>query len=279
MNNKKIIIIILILIFIAVLIFCECIRSNNFLTVNNYVIKNNELKNPVRFAFISDLHNKEFGEDNCDLVNLIAEQQPDFIAVGGDMITRTYENNDNMKTILTQIAKIAPVYCCLGNHESDLSYIFDFKSDIENCGATLLDNEHTTITTKNGEEILIIGMSGYPYPDTDEKHFWDELQDSDVLSADNYSLLLIHAPDYLYGLLPDSGIDLTMCGHTHGGLVQIPFIGGLIAPNQMFFPEYDKGLFEFGESTMIISAGLANSYPVPRFNNPPEICVVELQPE
>lgn len=277
MSNKKTIIIILIL--IAILIFCECIRSNNFLTVNNYVMKSDKLKNFAKFVFISDLHNKEFGEDNSELINLIAEHKPDFIAVGGDMVTRTYENNDNMKNILTEISKIAPVYCCLGNHESDLSYKFDFKSDIENCGATLLDNEHTIITTKNGEEILIIGMSGYPYPDTDEKHFWDELQESDELSADNYSLLLIHAPDYLYGLLPDSGIDLTMCGHTHGGLVQIPIIGGLIAPNQMFFPEYDKGLFEFGESTMIISAGLANSYPVPRFNNPPEICVIELQPE
>lgn len=279
MKKKRFIIIMLIFILIAILILCECIRSNNFITVNSYALKSNKLKNHVKFVFLSDLHNKEFGEDNCDLINLIAEQSPDFIAVGGDMVTRTYENNENMKNLFTQISKIAPVYCCLGNHERDLIYKFDFKSDITHCGATLLDNEHTAFTSKSGEEIIIIGMSDYPYPDTAEKQYWDELHASDDLSADKYSLLLLHAPDYLYGLLPDSGIDLTMCGHTHGGLVRIPFVGGLIAPNQMFFPKYDKGLFEFGESDMIISAGLANSYPVPRFNNPPEICVIEIQPK
>ncbi len=277
LHNKKIIIIILVLIIILILFVCECNRSNNYLTVKNYTLESEKISGPVKAVFISDLHNKEFGKDNIELVDLIAEQNPDFIAVGGDMVTRTYANDDNMKSLLTKITKIAPVYCCLGNHEGDLSMYFDFKSEIEACGATLLDNEYTTFTAKNGEEILLIGMTGYPYPYTEDLDFWEKLQNSGILTNNTYSLMLRHSPDYLYGLLPTSNIDLTLCGHTHGGLVQIPLLGGLIAPNQGLFPEYDKGKYDFGNSTMIISTGLANSYPVPRLNNPPEVTVIEIK--
>ena len=67
-----------------------------------------------------------------------------------------------------------------------------------------------------------------------------------------------------------------MCGHTHGGAVQIPFIGGVFAPNQGFFPKYDKGEFDLFDSKMIVSAGLGDAYPILRINNCPEISVVEI---
>ena len=76
--------------------------------------------------------------------------------------------------------------------------------------------------------------------------------------------------------MQDSNVDLVMCGHTHGGAVQIPFIGGLFAPNQGFFPKYDKGEFDLYDTKMIISTGLGDAYPVLRLNNCPEISVVEI---
>ena len=275
MKLKKILINVLIIILLCFTI-CECVRSNNNLTVTNYVIESKKINKGMKFVFISDLHNKEFGEKNSELINLISKQNPDFIALGGDFVTRHYENDDIMKNLISELTKITPVYCGLGNHEQDLSNKINFREDIENCGATLLENEYITVTTKNGEPLILAGMSMYPYNHTIYREFWNELNKVCNSSSDTYSLFLFHRPEYMLNLLPESDIDLVMCGHTHGGLIQLPLIGGLISSNQGFFPKYDKGFFEFGNSDMIISSGLANSNPIPRFNNPPEICVIEI---
>ena len=91
----------------------------NTLVITNYTYQTNEINTNLRYVFISDLHNKEFGENNCDLVNKIKDIKPDIIAVGGDMVTNDYVNDDVMKNVLTQFSEIAPTYCVLGNHELD----------------------------------------------------------------------------------------------------------------------------------------------------------------
>lgn len=275
MKTKKILINILIII-LLILAICECVRSNNELTTTNYTIESPGVDNSIKFVFISDLHNKEFGENNSELVSRISQQNPDFIALGGDFVTRSYENDDIMKNLITKLTKIAPVYCSLGNHELDLADKINFREDIENSGATLLENEYITVTTKSGESLIIAGMSMYPYNHTIYREFWNELNEVCKNSEDKYSLLLFHRPEYMLNVLPDSSIDLVVSGHTHGGLAQLPLIGGVFSSNQGLFPQYDKGFFELGNSDMIISSGLANSNPLPRFNNPPEICVITI---
>lgn len=265
---------------ISALLFAELIHSNLFLKTTEYNLKSDKIQSGIKIVLISDLHNKEYGKDNEELVSIIKEQQPDFIAATGDLVTRSYINDDNMKNILSQLSKIAPVYCCLGNHERDIADKIDFKSDITACGATLLDNESAIFTTKSGEKVLIGGMSDFPFyeydaPDYDnpEAHFFDKFKKD---SSNYYSVLLHHQPEYIKDILGKSDIDLVLCGHTHGGLVRIPFIGGVVVPNQGFFPEFDKGEFLFDNTTMIISGGLGVSNPVPRFNNQPEICVINI---
>ena len=136
---------------LSALFVAELVHSNLFLKATEYNLKSDRIENKIKIVLISDLHNKEYGTDNSELVNKIKEQQPDFIAVAGDMVTRNYINDDIMKILLTKISKIAPVYCCLGNHERDIADKIDFKSDITACGATLLDNESTIFTTKGGD--------------------------------------------------------------------------------------------------------------------------------
>ena len=90
-----------------------------------------------------------------------------------------------------------------------------------------------------------------------------------------YTVLLSHRPE-LFDVYVDSQIDLVFSGHAHGGQFRVPFIGGLVAPNQGFFPEYDAGLFSKENTTMVVSRGVGNSIIPLRFNNRPEIVVVEL---
>ena len=94
--------------------------------------------------------------------------------------------------------------------------------------------------------------------------------------SDGYTVLLAHRPE-LFETYVDAGVDLVFSGHAHGGQFRLPFVGGLVAPNQGFFPEYDAGLFSEGSTTMIVSRGVGNSIIPIRFNNRPEIVVAELK--
>ena len=74
----------------------------------------------------------------------------------------------------------------------------------------------------------------------------------------------------------DKNIDLVLSGHAHGGQFRLPFIGGVIAPDQGFFPEYDAETYTEQNTTMIVSRGLGNSIIPVRINNRPEIVIIEL---
>lgn len=277
--KKTLKIIILSLLALAVTSIIYGLYCSNTIKIKNYSISTDKLNSSAKFVFISDLHCKEYGDKNSELVSKIKEQSPLFIAVGGDMVNKYSSDDHVMRELLPQLADIAPTYCILGNHELILKDEINFKNDINSTSAKLLDNEMVTIEA-NGEKILLGGMSDFPYYefnapdyDTPERYFWDDFKDK---SKNGYSILLHHQPEYLESIMQDSNVDLVMCGHTHGGAVQIPFIGGLFAPNQGFFPKYDKGEFDLYDTKMIISTGLGDAYPVLRLNNCPEISVVEI---
>lgn len=277
--KKTLKIIILSLLALAVTSIIYGLYCSNTIKIKNYSISTDKLNTSAKFVFISDLHCKEYGDKNSELVSKIKEQSPLFIAVGGDMVNKYSSDDHVMRELLPQLADIAPTYCILGNHELILKDEINFKNDINSTSAKLLDNGMVTIEA-NGEKILLGGMSDFPYYefnapdyDTPERYFWDDFKDK---SKNCYSILLHHQPEYLESIMQDSNVDLVMCGHTHGGAVQIPFIGGLFAPNQGFFPKYDKGEFDLYDTKMIISTGLGDAYPVLRLNNCPEISVVEI---
>lgn len=277
--KKMLKIIVLSVLTVAVVTIIYGLYCSNTLEIKNYSISTDKLNSQIRFVFISDLHCREYGEKNSELVSKIKEQNPDFIAVGGDMVNKYSADDHVMRELLPQLAEIAPTYCVLGNHELALKYEIDFKNDIDSTGAKLLDNEMVTLEI-NGEKILLGGMSDFPYYefnapdfDTPERYFWDDFKES---SKNCCSILLHHQPEYLESIMQDSNVDLVMCGHTHGGAIQIPFVGGVFAPNQGFFPKYDKGEFDLYDTKMIISAGLGDAYPILRVNNCPEISVVEI---
>ena len=255
------------------------VYCDNTIAITNYCVNNTKNDAKLKFVVITDLHNKEYGEKNSDLAELVKEQNPDFIAVCGDMVNRGDPDTTKMKDVLEKLSKIAPTYCCLGNHERDNTAEFgtNFKKEIDSTGAVLLDNEYIKFT-KNGKSVLIGGMSDYPYyefytPDDDvpSRTLWEEFAEK---AKNNFTILLHHQPEYIAEDAKKTDIDLIVCGHTHGGQIQLPFIGGVIAPNQGLFPKYDKGEFDLDGTKMIVCAGLSNTTFIPRINNQVELGVV-----
>ncbi len=257
---------------------------NQFMIISNYEI-DTEFTENVRIVQITDLHNRVFGDDNTKLVEKIIDSKPDFVVMTGDMIN---ENEESLSVITSLVKKLTisiPVYFSLGNHE--LVYLQNYDDSLfvklENAGATVLNYEYQDINV-NGNNIRIGGYYGYyrtPHLDTndiEQQNYMNQFSNS-FEDTDNYKILLCHIPTpWLdWHRIDDFPVDLVLCGHYHGGQIRIPFIGGLYAPYVGWFPKYTKGLFIGEQSNCVLSTGLGAEGFIPRFNNPPEIVVIDLK--
>ncbi len=225
---------------------------------------------------ISDLHNKRFGKGQGRLLEQIEKAGPDIIFVTGDLIDARHTDLDAAMELISGAAKLAPVYYVSGNHEARSGVYPELKERLTLSGATVLDNDAVKIG-ENGAYFNVIGLSDPAFfpPRSGKKTMQETLgslhTDSDAL----FNILLSHRPE-LFELYAGSGVDLVFSGHAHGGQVRLPFLGGLVAPGQGFFPEYTSGTYEKGGTTMVLSRGLGNSIIPVRVFNRPEIVVVTL---
>ena len=275
------------------------VARNGILTVKNYTVESEKLQSGFRIVLMSDLHRAVFGEDNGDLVSLVAAQEPDLIILDGDMIEgdHTEEEADALIYLLERLVEIAPVYYAQGNHDAHLYsesveyngevYIRSygrsaFLDRIESTGTVFLEYAYRDIEV-NGDSIRIGGY--YPYAwktEAEPRKEWKKRSAflEDFCSAESFKLMLSHRPDtFIY---EDAGsawdIDLVLSGHTHNGVIALPFGLGAVWCSEGLFPEHDSGEFDLGSMKMIISAGLAGWRFLPRVFNPPEIDVIDLVP-
>ena len=231
-----------------------------------------------RIAQISDLHNAEFGEENCELIELLSQTDPDMIVITGDLIDSRHTDIDLALEFVRQAIQISPVYYVSGNHEARVREYEDLKMSLAEAGVVVLDNQKVQIT-REGESITLMGIddpsfrADYLFGDAVSvaQQAIEDLQNE----SDGYTVLLSHRPE-LFDLYVETGMNLVFSGHAHGGQFRLPLIGGLVAPNQGFFPEYDAGIFTEDDTTMIVSRGIGNSIIPLRINNRPEIIVVTL---
>lgn len=228
-----------------------------------------------RVAVVSDLHGKEFGENNERLLQCLSRLNPDMIAITGDLVDRM-EQLDKIPALAKALSEIAPTYYVTGNHEWAVGCVNDIKEMLTENGVTVLTNEVVT-EYRGGMTLAIAGVddpNGYADQKTGE-----ELRQE--FSAD-YSILLSHRDTVEeYG---DWGYDLVLCGHGHGGIIRIPFKNtGLLSSDRTFFPAYSGGMYPLsGGGYCVVSRGLgSNTVPFPMFRlfNRPDIPVIEFQRE
>ena len=233
-----------------------------------------------KIAHVSDLHNDEFGKDNAKLISLIENSAPDIIAITGDIFDCHHTDVDVAIEFAEKAVRIAPCYYVAGNHEQRVPDAYEKLIDaFKEIGIVVLDNKAVTVE-RAGQSINVLGVSDpgfetdYLFGDTEGvlNHYLSEL----MTDKESFNLLLSHRPE-LFELYERHDVDLVLTGHAHGGQFRLPFVGGLYAPNQWLFPEYDAGLYSEDNTNMIVSRGIGNSLFPFRFNNRPEVVLVTLE--
>lgn len=267
-----------IIILAALIIICAAalLYSKYGLTVTRYEVASDRLPESFdgfRIVQLSDLHGSEFGENNIRLVRAVEEETPDIIVMTGDFINNDEEDVQNVQALVKQLVQIAPVYYVSGNHDWVSRYLETFSEMLDNEGAKYLRNEYVTLE-REGEQIVLAGVEDPNGPADMIKP--DKLVD--IINdnyPDDFTIMLGHR-NYWAESYPNLKVDIILCGHSHGGIVRLPGIGGLFDTDRDFFPEFDSGLFPSGRYSMIVSRGLGNAVPVPRFLNTPEIVTLIL---
>lgn len=260
---------IVLLIVIVLLLFCNF--QNKHLETTHYTYETEQLGvdlDGYRIVQISDLHNAKFGKSNQKLVDRIRECDPDMIVLTGDLVDSNHTNVDRAVQFVDEIVKICPVYYVTGNHEYWLdTYEYEKLMDgLASAGVVILDDQVVEIS-RGDAKFRLVGL--------DEKSLADGTLEALLSDEKELTVVLAHEPQYL-ARYAGTGVDLVLSGHAHGGQFRLPFVGGIVAPDQGFLPEYTAGEYYMNGTEMIVSRGLGNSVVPVRLFNYPEIVCVEL---
>lgn len=226
-----------------------------------------------RVVQLSDLHEREFGEDNARLVAAVAKEAPDLIALTGDFIDDA-DGIDVTLTLAEQLLALAPVYFISGNHDWASGAMETLRTQLEELGVTVLDNKWETLE-RDGESIVLCGVedpNGYadsPRPDA-------VIETVRAEHPEEFLLLLGHW-NYWLEAYPALDADLILCGHSHGGVIRLPGVGGLLGSGGVWMPDYTAGLYTGASYRMLVSRGLGGGMQLPRLFNNPQVVSVTLR--
>ena len=256
--------------------------------IRTYELNSQKLQHDLRICLLSDLHGKDYGHSNQALLAAIDKAGPEMILVAGDMITfgqKDRSGYDNAINLLTALSRKYPVYLSNGNHEYKLdeyaenigNFYSQYADKLEAAGVRILRNESVAVPDLN---ICISGLEMDPYYYRRfYKHKMMENYLTDTIgrtSKDLFQILIAHNPMY-FEEYAAWGADLTVSGHVHGGIIRLPFLGGVISPALILFPKYDGGKYDIADKTLILSRGLGtHSIPVRMFN-PGEMVLIDLK--
>lgn len=283
MKNKKTLRLVLLFLVLCITLGTIIVYDNFKLDITEYTLENDNLPesfNEFKIVHLSDLHNTEFGKDNEKLLKIIKEQKPDAVFVTGDTIDGFYTNIQIPINLFKEVLKICDVYFVVGNHESrvNINVYTEFIDTLNEIGVIVLKDSSAYIK-KYEEKIQVIGLKDSSEYKADYNNDYGDKITEAINNLDDkttFSILLSHHPE-LFPEYKNTDVDLVFSGHAHGGQFRLPFIGGIIAPEQGLFPEFDAGVFTENNTTMVVSRGLGNSIVPVRINNSPEIVVVTLK--
>lgn len=276
MKSLLFILCILLILFLAFVIY-EIFHVKH-LCVSYYESHTDKAK--ARFAIISDLHNYSYGKNNSVLIDIIKKEKVDFVVIPGDLVVGNKPCYTNTQNLIAGLKTTGlPVYFTPGNHELKLKRDFektyyDFINMLKINNVIILDNSCSFY-----KNIKITGYTNSLNQYSKFKKIYDlsveeVIKDIPPLDGD-FNILIAHNPVY-FEKYAECGAELVVSGHLHGGIIRLPFIGGLLSPQTFFRGRYVSGMYKYKNSRMIVSRGLGvHTIPVRVFNRP-EIIIYDL---
>lgn len=258
--------------------------DNKLLKVSRYEIKSNKVPkefNKFKIVHLSDFHSYNFiGKDNIKVIEKINNENPDIIVMTGDMVNKYDINFDEFLKLTEILSEKYKIYYITGNHEKRLrNHDFNFLiKKLCELDIRMLNDEKITIK-RNNDCINILGID-IPLQFYKIRNKPSNIEEvvSNILEKCNekeYNILLAHNPLY-FDTYAKYDVDLTLSGHVHGGMIRLPFVGGLLSPERKFFPKYSSGIYEINNKKLVVSRGLGHSKPGIRLFNMPEILSITL---
>lgn len=293
----KSLIILIVIISLILICIAEGILELKRLKLTRYSVYSPKISGSLsdtKFLVLSDIHCTYQGRQNNRLIKLLNKSDASAILIAGDLVNGRGGKENSFAPEFLEILKKRglPIYYTFGNHENKLA-LFQHSSVLEEY--TELTGKYCTLLNTAKEPVILasdekrkISLYGVNLP-LSVYHPVDLKSDTlpeDVSgllpklnSSSDYNILMIHDPAYFPSYV-ETGADLVICGHVHGGIVRIPFLNkGLLSPRYTFFPKYDLGTYKKDNTLMIVSSGIGwHNIPV-RFFNRPEIIEITLTNE
>jgi predicted MPP superfamily phosphohydrolase len=239
----------------------------NWIDVHMTTIHTPKLKTAgFRLVQVTDLHCDGKIRNEERMVRIINGLKPDIVVATGDYLNHRLglpHLRDSLKRLDAPLGKFAVT----GNQDIGLPPQIDL---LEGTGFRWL-NQETVVVTKGTD---CLGLSGLSIV-----HAWAAVDTIKSLPRDRFNVFLFHTPDLIKGV-SGPGVDLYLCGHTHGGQVCLPWYGALITFSK-FGKKYESGLYRVGETTLYVNRGLGlepRPGPQVRFLARPEIAVFDIVP-
>ncbi|MFR1621911.1 MAG: metallophosphoesterase [Oscillospiraceae bacterium] len=228
----------------------------------------------LRIVELADLHGRVFGRGSRRLLAAVRRAEPDLICIDGDLFD---EHTDlaMLPPLLRGLCAIAPVYYVTGNHEWRVPGLRGILAQMRACGVTVLQDDWRVL--RRGEDALIVAGTDDPCGPAERKTPAELIANIRAEAGEAaFLLLLTHRNDQLpqWSAL---GVQAVLAGHCHGGVVRLPFVGGLFGTDRRLFPAWDAGLYRQGETVLYVSRGLGYTNVHFRLFNRPEVAVIVLR--
>ena len=227
----------------------------------------------LRLVVLADLHGRQFGQDSAALLEAVKEARPDLICLPGDLFDEDTDLS-MLPPLLEGLTALAPVCYVTGNHEWQVKELRQVLASMEAAGVTVLQNEYALL--RRGEATLVVAGVDDPCGPADKKTPRALVEEIRAEQGDPCILMLSHRNDEL-PLWAGLGVDLVLSGHCHGGVVRLPFLGGVFGTEHQLFPDFDSGLYRSAQTTLFVSRGLGLGRLPFRLNNRPQLAILTLR--
>lgn len=227
---------------------------------------------PIRVGMMSDIQSASVGAFERRSVEALVAQRPDLILYAGDLYSGEdnplVEHRDDFVDLVSEMRAPFGTFFVHGDHDNDER----LASIVNDGGSRLLDNEVDVVNVRD-TRVGILGLNN-----SEDRTAIQALQNFADRTDLDVKIVLAHRPDI--ALVAPVGIDLIVSGHTHGGQVQLPFVGPLLTLSEVPRSQAGGGLFIYPNGfQLFISRGVGverGAAPKIRFGAKPEVNVLEL---